>query len=175
SEMAGYDDPYIFACGKKAVAYFKSKNIPVEKECVFNDIPTYEESSALLDELIAWRRDGRISDILIIYPRYVNMMTQTPTVSDLFCQGENAQAENVLYFPDIQTIITRAADTVFRSMFYDLVLQTAIGAQASTLLTMRSAFDTASEYCISLEGEINRMRQSAVTADVLETSTESSW
>ena len=48
----------------------------------------------------------------------------------------------------------------------------ALGAQAATLMTMRSAFDTATEYCEKLEGEINRLRQSAVTADVIETSAE---
>ena len=174
-ELLKYDSPLIVACGKKAAAYFKNKNIPVEKECVFNDVPTYEESSQLLDELIAWRKEGKISDILVIYPQYKNMMTQSPAVSELFHSGDGSAADNITYFPDMDSIITRAADTVFRSMFYDLVIQTAIGAQASTLLTMRSAFDTASEYCVKLEGEINRMRQSAVTADVLETSSESSW
>ena len=39
-------------------------------------------------------------------------------------------------------------------------------------MTMRSAYDTATEYYEELEGEINRMRQSAVTADVIETSVE---
>ncbi len=175
SELAKYDRPLIVTCGKKAAAYFKSKNIPIEKECVFNDIPTYEESSSLLDELISWRKEGKVSDILIVYPRYINMMTQSPALSELFRSGSESENDGIMYFPDMDTIITRAADTVFRSMFYDLVLQTAIGAQAATLLTMRSAFDTASEYCTRLEGEINRMRQSAVTADVLETSVESSW
>lgn len=174
-EITKYDHPVIVTCGKKASAYFKGKNIPTEKEYVFSDIPTYEESSAVLDKLISWRKEGKVSDILVIYPRYINMMTQSPAVSELFRSGADNNGENIMYFPDMDTIINRAADTVFRSMFYDLVLQTAIGAQASTLLTMRSAFDTASEYCVQLEGEINRMRQSAVTADVLETSSESSW
>jgi len=37
---------------------------------------------------------------------------------------------------------------------------------------MRSAYDTATEYREELEGEINRKRQSIVTADVLETAAE---
>ena len=57
-------------------------------------------------------------------------------------------------------------------MFYEIVLEAAIGAQAATLMTMRSAFDTATEYAENLEKEINRLRQSAVTADVIETSAE---
>ena len=41
-------------------------------------------------------------------------------------------------------------------------------------MTMRSAYDTATDYCEQLEGQINRKRQSAVTSDVLETSGERS-
>jgi len=39
-------------------------------------------------------------------------------------------------------------------------------------MTMRSAYETATEYAEGLEKEINRVRQSAVTADVIETSAE---
>ena len=39
-------------------------------------------------------------------------------------------------------------------------------------MTMRSAYDTATSYSEALEGEIHRIRQSEVTADVIETSSE---
>ena len=57
-------------------------------------------------------------------------------------------------------------------MMYEVLLETALGAQAATLMTMRSAYDTATEYSDQLETQINRLRQSAVTADVIETSGE---
>ena len=57
-------------------------------------------------------------------------------------------------------------------IIYKKTLETALGAQAATLTTMRSAYDTASEYCVTLEAEINRKRQSQVTADVIEVSAE---
>ena len=52
------------------------------------------------------------------------------------------------------------------------VLETALGAQAATLTAMRSAYDTACEYSAKLETEMNRKRQSQVTADVIESSSE---
>ena len=53
-----------------------------------------------------------------------------------------------------------------------MILETAIGAQAATVMNMRSAYDTATEFEEKLESEINRKRQSQVTADVIETSAE---
>lgn len=162
----------LIACGKKAIQYFKGKNIPLEQEVVFEDIPTYEQSTRLLDQLLEWRQSGRISEIAVVYPQYINMMNQQPALQRLLHAEAEQEAGNVLYLPDRQTIVENAAKTVFHAMFYRLVLETALGAQAATLMTMRSAYDTATEYCTRLEGQINRKRQSAVTADVLETATE---
>lgn len=162
----------LVACGKKAIGHFKTKKIPIEREYVFEDIPSYDESNCLLEEIIEWRRNGKISSVYVIYPKYAGMMKQTPTICELFSSAEASKSESVLFVPDRNTITQKTAKTVFRAMFYQIILESAIGAQAATLMTMRSAYDTATEYCDQLEKQINRMRQSAVTADVLETSTE---
>lgn len=161
----------VAACGKKAVHYFKTREIPLEKEYILEDVPTYEESNEILEDIIQWRKEGKISQVYIIYPKYVNMMNQIPRVSKLFTE-EDCGDDSVLFMPDMGTVNQRIAKLVFRAMFYAYLLETAVGAQAATLMTMRSAYDTATEFYEELEGEINRMRQSAVTADVLETSAE---
>lgn len=162
----------LFACGKQAVAYFREKGVPMEKIHIFADVPEYSQSAALLDELVSMRREGKISRVYVIYPHYANMMVQTPTVFELFPEpGEEGDIEP-LFVPAKETVVQKAAQTIFRAMFHRFVLETATGAQAATLMTMRSAYDTATEYCDQLEGEINRKRQSSVTADVLETSGE---
>ena len=162
----------LFPCGKKAIQYFKAKKIKVEQEIIFNDLPAYEEASALLASLLERRKAGEIGKILVIYPEYRNMMVQRPILRDLFGEAKEGQAALSYYAPDQQTLMERTAEPVFRSVFYGWVLESALGAQAATLMTMRSAFDTATEYCAQLEGQINRQRQSAVTADVIETSAE---
>lgn len=164
----------LVACGKKAIRYFRGRGVPLAAEWVLADVPSYEESGALLASLLRMRRDGKASGVYVIYPKYVNMLEQTPAVCELFppakAEGDRAQDGTVLFVPDRRTMIERTADTVFGSMFYTLVLESALGAQAATLMTMRAAYDAATEFCERLEGEINRKRQSAVTADVIETS-----
>ena len=165
-------DHLLFACGKQAVAYFREKEIPVEVAHIFGDVPEYDKSAELLDELADMRREGKISRVYVIYPHYTNMMVQTPTMFEMFPEpGEEGDVEP-LFVPAKDTVVQKAAKTIFRAMFHRFVLETATGAQAATLMTMRSAYDTATEYCEQLEGEINRKRQSSVTADVLETSGE---
>ncbi|MBQ8278715.1 MAG: F0F1 ATP synthase subunit gamma [Roseburia sp.] len=172
AQLSKMDSFLLVACGKKAIHYFKTKERAIEKECVWGDIPTYEESNALLEEILTWRKEGKISRVYVIYPKYVNMMNQVPRISELFSVENDTEEESVLFMPDKNTANKNIAIVVFRAMFYEYILETAVGAQAATLLTMRAAYDTATEYYEELEKRINRMRQSAVTADVIETSAE---
>ncbi len=171
-KIAEIGEHMLFVCGKQAVTYFSEKGIPVDNSRIFNDVPEYAQSTEFLDELAAMRQEGKISRVYVVYQHYSNMMVQTPTVFELFPeQGEEADMEP-LFVPSKENVVKKSAQTVFRAMFHCFVLETAMGAQAATLMTMRSAYDTATEYCEQLEGEINRKRQSSVTADVLETAGE---
>ena len=53
---------------------------------------------------------------------------------------------------------------------YALMLECSEGAAAATVMAMRQASDNASKTAEALKLKINRLRQSRVTAEVLETS-----
>ncbi len=163
----------LIACGKQAITHFNHKQMAYENSFIFGDIPEYEEAKQLLSYVVELRKSQKISSVKVIYQKYSNMMKQTPCVQELFCDDDIKQGEsNTLLMPDKQMVIENVAPVIFQSIFYKLLLEVALGANASTLMTMRSAYDTATEYCMQLESEINRQRQSAVTADVLETASE---
>ena len=172
AELEKLGEHIIIACGKMAIAHFREKNISVAKEYVFEDVPDHSESRRLLDDLICWRLAGKISRVFVIYPDYKNMMKQIPAIRELFAPVEDCGEDMTLLVPDRNTVVEKTAKPVFHAILHKLILETAVGAQAATLMTMRSAYDTASDYCEQLEGEINRKRQSSVTADVLETAGE---
>ena len=171
-ELEKLEKPWVVPCGKKAVAYFRSRGVAAAREVVLEDVPDFAQSAALLDELIQWRREGKVSRVYLIYARYVNMLTQTPAIRELFLTDEATRTAPALLVPDRGAVLERTGRSVFHGMFYRMVLEAALGTQAATLMTMRSAYDTATEYVQALEGEINRMRQNSVTADVIETSSE---
>ncbi len=166
-----------FPCGKKAINFFTEKKIPFSKSFVFSEIPTSEEADAFLGEILSMRENGIISKVTVIYPTYANIMKQIPVVKELFSVNSSVQTDNkentdILFIPDRKTVMKNIAQTVIRTAVFQILLETALGAQAATLTTMRSAYDTATSYSAMLETEINRKRQSEVTADVLETAVE---
>lgn len=162
----------ILSVGKKGSSYLKAKGAEIFEEYLLSDVPSYEESSALFEKIEKWRSEGTVSEVYAVYPEYRNIMKQTPEIVQLLSSDGEGNEESIVFVPDRKTVIENAAKTVYHDIFYEIVLESALGAQAATLTTMRAAYDTATEYCAELEGQINRLRQSAVTSDVIETSAE---
>lgn len=166
-------EPVIFLCGRQVKEYFDNKRISYEKAYIFDDVPSYETAKELFSDVCCLMKEGRISGVKTVYPQYLNMMRQSPVCSDLMNFEERGEQEDTaLFVPDRQTVIGGSAEKLLVSVLYKRILETALGAQAATLTTMRSAYDTACEYSTQLEAQINRKRQSQVTADVLETAAE---
>ncbi len=165
--------PVVFLCGRQTEEFFDNKKIPYKKSYIFEDIPAYGKAELLFEDIRCLLKEGKISSVKIVYPKYSNMMKQSPVCCDLFTFDDNATGEALpLFFPDKETVIKNSAEKILISIMYKKILETALGAQAATLTTMRSAYDTACEYSAQLETQINRLRQSQVTADVIEISAE---
>ncbi len=165
--------PVVFCCGKKGIEYFDNKKIPYNEAFVFDDMPDFSVASELFEKLMQLIKNGDVSDVKIVYPKYINTMKQRPVCDDLLSFDKGApNGEDPLFVPDKRTVINSTAEKILVSILYKRILETALGAQAATLTTMRSAYDTACEYSEQLETQINRKRQSQVTADVIEISSE---
>lgn len=167
--------PLVFCCGKQGIEYFDNKKIHYNEAFVFDDVPSFSVASELLEKTMKLIKNGEVSDVKIVYPKYINTMKQHPICEDLLSfDKETPKGDDPLFVPDKQTVINSTAEKILVSILYKKILETALGAQAATLTTMRSAYDTACEYSTQLEMQINRKRQSQVTADVIEISSEHS-
>lgn len=163
------------ACGKECIRVLTENGTKVDYPMPLPDVPRMEdcEELILLLEQIAGEREN--VSIRIIRPFYRNMMTQTPGEEWLFLNPHQRTLrleEEYLWMPDMATVLASLYEKGFHARVYGAVLETALGAQAAMLMAMRSAYDTAVEYCGALEKEIQKLRQSAVTEDVIETSSE---
>lgn len=161
-------------CGEKTISYFKNKGYESVKDYVFGDVPKYPEAKSFFDDLYKLLSERAYSSVKIVYPRYVNMVKQYPCTKELFNTEKtySDDTSDMLFIPDKETVIKQSSEKIVTSMLYGFLLETAIGAQAATVMSMRSAYDAAVEYEEKLESEINRKRQSRVTSDVIETVAE---
>ncbi|MCQ2449432.1 MAG: F0F1 ATP synthase subunit gamma [Clostridia bacterium] len=162
----------VIACGEKTVTLLRERKRQPAYTFLWGDSPTFGECQPLfdlLDEMIGDKKDAAVQ---VIYPNYRNTMLQVPTTTTLSPSGDPAAMEDLVWLPDRETVLSEIQKKGFRALLYGMILETALGAQAATLMTMRSANDTATEYADALELQIQRQRQSEVTADVIEISAE---
>lgn len=165
----------VIVCGKAAVARFDEHRMRVDHRFSLPDVPdkgdctpTFALFSQLFDE-------GKIASVSLVYQAYINTLTQRPTVKKLLPfateeSDEHEKCEETLFLPDRETINRDFISRIPEMIFYKTVLEATLGAQAATLMAMRTASDNAAKTAAKLQLEINKRRQSAVTTGVIETS-----
>ncbi len=174
NSLKANDYSHLIVYGEKIGEILSEKNISTDKILTYSDVPAFSEIDELYSELLRLSEGKKNYKVKLIYPVYKNTMKQIPT-EKLFAVNPgkaDAYEEDCLMYPDRETILASLSETYMKSVLYGVLLETALGAQAATMMTMRSSFDMAQEFGEELESEIHRQRQQAVTADVLETSTD---
>ncbi len=163
---------HLVVCGEEIYNILREKKVKIDSFFDFGEVPSYSECEPLFKLLVKLVRDkGRY--IKMVFPKYKNTFFQIPTTEDLSYNEDVSKLDgDILWIPDKDTVFSSLYIKGFRATVFGAVIETALGAQASTLMTMRSAYDTAEQYGESLEKEIHRLRQSEVTSDVIETSLE---
>ncbi len=162
----------VIACGRVASQYCRDRKIPVENEYLFGDIPSYGDAQQLCARLRDLYRTGAADRIVIVRQQFKNMLVQTP-VDEVFLPGAKQRSDDdfrTLYIPDRGSIVTKVICECLDAEIYSCLLECAAGAQAATIMAMRSAYDNSKSSSEELEAKINRIRQSEVTSDVIEIS-----
>lgn len=160
----------IFTGGKMAAAHLRERGIAIEEEFQISDVPEYAQAEALTDRILSLYLSGAADRVLFVYSEAVNAMTQTPKCLELLPGDVPGETRDLLWLPDPATVQEGLAEFCLYSQVYYLLLRCAMGVQGATLSSMRSAYDNGRESAAELETAINRLRQTKVTASVIETS-----
>jgi len=163
-ENAEKDSTFI-VCGKKGEELLAAKGIAAE-HFEAEDVPTPADAERLFEKVKD--RISQYGHVVLVYRRFVNALTYPITAESLFPENMCREDSDILYLPDKSAIAEPLEKLCLTSRLYGVMLQSATGAQAATLMTMRSAADNAKEEAAKTELKLNRERQNALTASVIE-------
>lgn len=170
-ELEGRTDYRLVLCGKMAAA--RLRDLPVEPDSVFDlpDVPEPEDGKALEQYLRDAYFAGEISGVTVICQRFYNVMRQAPQAVRLLplAGGEETAPGELLILPDAGAVGSQVSEDCLQTLVYGLLLESACGVQAATMMAMRTAYDNANDSAENLRAAINRQRQGAVTSGVIET------
>ena len=172
-EMKAAEGIKIIPCGRMAAEHCREKKLPVLEVFTVGDVPSFEDAKRLSEYLAGLYASGEAESIDFVYQRFVNMLKQIPERKRFLpAEAGGMNEEELLFFPDRETVEKELAPLSRAAECYSLLLSSASGAQAATMMAMRSAYDNAQASSKRLNTQINRLRQAAVTMSVLETSSD---
>lgn len=163
--------PLLLVCGRKAAQYLKERGVGFE-EFPVSEVPAYSEIKPLAERLRSLYVRGEAERVLVVYQSFRNMLTQIPAARQILPENRTEEKEteaSPLYLPDAEMIRAQLAASCLDAEVFDLAIENASGAQAATMMAMRSACDNAAASAADLEVTINRRRQAEVTSSVIET------
>lgn len=175
--------PALVVCGRMAEEYLKEKGISPLASFPAGDVPTFDEASALAEYLVELYSGGGCESVSFVCQRFFSMVKQSPGIVPFLPQeredeagtedeGHGRSVEPMLYIPDEASVRGELVMRSLKAEVYLMLLRCAAGAQAATVMAMRSAYDNAGSSARLLETAINRKRQTEVTQSVLETSAD---
>jgi len=163
--------------GKKAQAYFKTNggNV-VGFTHGLGDHPAAESVLGSVKILLDLYLSGEVDRVVVIYNRFINTMTQEPTIEQLLpLQAQNLEEEkrqgyswDYIYEPSPKALLEQLVMRFVESRSYQALVENIACEQAARMVAMKSATDNAGDMIKELQLVYNKARQASITQELAE-------
>ncbi len=171
--------PDVIAVGKKGRDFLTKTGQNVVAEFIqLGDKPTLDDIRPIVDVAIEEFLTGKADAVYMLYPKFINTMTQVPTVIQLLpVQRPGAGDGDIsnddvdyIFEPDAKTVLQQILPRYLETIVYQAVLETVASFYSSQMVAMRNATDNAKELVDDLNLSYNKARQAQITNEVAEIS-----
>lgn len=143
---------------------------------VFTDIsdqPTVNDIAPVTQLLVDGYERGDFDEVRMIYPEFVNILTQQPRVVRLFpvvlpdVQQEAREAD-IIFEPDPASVLEALIPRFVEMTVYRAMLELAASEQSARMVAMRAATENATELIEGLRLAYNKLRQARITSEIID-------
>jgi F-type H+-transporting ATPase subunit gamma len=161
--------------GNKANGFFKRVGGRIIAQAPhLGDNPSLEDLIGTVKVMLDDYDDGKIDQLFLVFNRFVNTMTQTPTVQQLLpivADTEHQQLQHhwdYIYEPESQEVLDGLLTRYLESLAYQGVVENLACEQAARMVAMKAASDNASNLIDELQLAYNKARQASITQELSE-------
>ena len=162
----------VITAGKKPRDSMKSRGIHIDKSYAgFSDKPSYEHARAIMHEALSLYERHEVDEVIMIYTRFVNSMTQIAQAERLLPieqPQDEVKGEEYDFMPSAVSVLEALLPKYLEITVYNGLLQSAASELGARMTAMTSATDNAGELIDSLGLEYNKLRQSSITNEISE-------
>ncbi|SDS96889.1 F-type H+-transporting ATPase subunit gamma [Paenibacillaceae bacterium GAS479] len=166
------DEYEILVVGRKGTAYLNRRNISIAEEVTgIADAPKYGDIKPVAYKAVQGFEDGRYDEVYIIYNRFVNALSQIPTLKKLLplatdeFKGSATQYE---YEPDAESVLSVLLPKYAETVIYSAILEGKASEFGARMTAMGNATKNATKMIGELTLTYNRARQAAITQEIAE-------
>ena len=181
-ELRGEQDAEIvqIVTGRKAREFFRFRRMGVEEAYIgFSDSPSYEKAREIGSRLTQLFEGEEADMVYLVYNRFKNALVQQPTATRILpIASEDTDEENeeegngsdipFEFIPEPEELLKRLVPKYVETLVFRALLESAAGEHGARMTAMKSASDSANEMSEELTMQLNKMRQAAITQEIIE-------
>jgi len=141
----------------------------------YGDRPSLNDASAIAQVATDAFLKGEVDVVYVVYPKFVNTVTQQPTVVQLLpvqppADEGDSRRETIdyIYEPDAASIFEALLPRYIDTLVYQALLETLASFYSAQMVAMKNATDNANDLLQDLTLTYNKARQAAITTQILE-------
>jgi F-type H+-transporting ATPase subunit gamma len=160
--------------GSKGTAFFRRLGTPLLGTVSgLGDRPHIKDLLGTIKVMLDAYRDGKIDRLFLANAKFVNTMTQQPSITQLLpiVAADNQglpEHWDYIYEPDARAILEGLLMRYIESQVYQGVVENVASEMAARMVAMKAATDNAGKLIQDLQLVYNKARQAAITKELSE-------
>ena len=161
--------------GGKAVTFFGNLGGKMLSQVTkMGDKPNPEDLIGFTKVILDEQKKNSIDKVILCSNRFVNTMTQEPTLQQLIPlvneanEGLSAGQWDYIYEPEAKTLLDGLLTRYIEALIFQAVLENGACEQAAKMIAMKNATENAGDLIKELELLYNNVRQAAITQELSE-------
>ena len=165
----------VLPIGKKAVDYFKTKQISVLTSgyAEVADV-SIGDCFTIAKKLCSLYKSGAFDEVYVVYTNFVSVLSQPPAALRLLplirqkTGREGMVQSDIVYEPSNEEVFDTIIPEYLGGVLYGALCESRASEQAARRTAMDSATQNADEMIADLSLQFNRARQAAITSEIID-------
>jgi F-type H+-transporting ATPase subunit gamma len=185
-EAAAFDpvNTQFVSIGRKGTQFLARLRRKMIADFPLQERPSFPQCKQIAKFCIEKFLDGTVDKVTVLYPRFINTLTQTPSrfpllpITSLDEAGIKTDYEalppiegGLEFEPAPDAVLNAILPAYIHYLVYQTQLGTRASEQSARMVAMKSATDNAKSLVKDLTLEYNKARQAGITNEILEIST----
>lgn len=162
----------MITAGKKGFSALKAANYSVLASFVgISAKPTFKDCLAIAKSIRDTVASKPVSQISVVYQKFVNPMLQRPDMLRLFPADigvSDTSAQKIKFEPSVNLVRSALELHYLTLMLYEVMLEATASEHSARMMAMQQASSNASDLIFDLTQNYSKLRQAAITTELIE-------